>query len=193
MLLGVILFSMLSGVAVTVWGYYTPFMIASAILMGIGFGLISTFEPDINAAGWIGYQLIAGIGVGLGMQQPLIAVQVVCDMADIPTGTAMIIFVQTLGGALFVTASHSVFTNSLVQNILEYVPGLDPHLVLVTGATNIRNVIDPEWLSGVILAYNDALVTSFWVAAATAAATIVGAVLTEWKSVKGQNVEMGMA
>lgn len=193
MLLGVVLFSMISGVIVTLWGYYTPFMIGSAVLMALGFGLITTFKPDTSAAEWIGYQLIAGIGVGLGMQQTLIAVQVVCDMADIPTGTAMIIFVQTLGGALFVTASQTVFTNKLIENIIKYVPDLDPQSVLAFGATNIRTSINPEWVDGVVMAYNDALTTSFLVATATASATILGALLTEWKSVKGKNVEVGMA
>ncbi|KAF7561417.1 hypothetical protein G7046_g2724 [Stylonectria norvegica] len=193
MLLGIVLFAILSGAAVSYWGYYTPFMIGGAILMPIGFGLISTFKPDTSPAGWIGYQLIAGIGVGIGMQQPLIAVQVVCDMADIPTGTAMIIFLQTLGGALFVTASQTVFSNKLIQKVEEYVPGLDPQVVLATGAASIRESIRPEWVAGVILAYNDALAISFWVGAATASATILGAVFVEWKSVKGKNVEMGVA
>ncbi|KAF4984126.1 hypothetical protein FZEAL_619 [Fusarium zealandicum] len=190
MLLGIVLFAMLSGAAVTFWGYYTPFMILGSVLMGIGFGMISTLKPDTPTHQWIGYQLMAGIGVGVGLQQPLIAVQVVCEMVDIPTGTAIVVFAQTLGGALCVVIGNTVFTNTLIDKVHAYVPGLDAHTVLVTGATNIRSVIREEWVDGVILAYNDALTTSFWVGAATAAATIVGAVLTEWKSVRGRSVEM---
>ncbi|KAM5347709.1 hypothetical protein ACJ41O_007533 [Fusarium nematophilum] len=190
MLLGVVLFAIIAGAAVTVWGYYTPFMVVGAVFMAVGYGLISTFEPDTSSAQWIGYQLLAGIGVGVGMQQPLIAVQVVCEMTDIPTGTAMIVFAQTLGGALFVTAGHSVFVNSLVDRVREYVPDLDPRVVLETGATNIREVIRAEWVDGVVLAYNDAFTVASLVSAATASATIIGGVLTEWKSVRGRNVEM---
>lgn len=190
MLLGVVLFSMIAGAIVTWWGYYTPFMVVGAICMGIGFGLLSTLKPSTGAGGWIGYQMIAGIGVGIGMQQPLIAVQVVCDMADVPTGTAMIIFVQTLGGALFVTGAQTVFTNKLIENIKANIPGLDPETVIQAGATRIRDEIRAAWLPGVISAYNDALNVCFWVAAATASATIIGAVLVEWKSVKGKNIEM---
>ncbi|KAH7134075.1 major facilitator superfamily domain-containing protein [Dactylonectria macrodidyma] len=193
MLLGVVLFSMIAGGIVTWWGYYTPFMIGGAVFMAIGYGLICTLKVDTPAAGWIGYQLLAGIGVGIGMQQPLVAVQVVCDMADVPTGTAMIIFVQTLGGALCVTAGQTIFTNKLIEKIQEYVPDLDPSVVIQAGATNIREVIRAEWLSDVIRAYNDALNVAFLVGAATASATIVGAALTEWKSVKGKNIEMAVA
>ncbi|KAM0201552.1 hypothetical protein ACHAQI_011195 [Fusarium lateritium] len=193
MLLGIVLFAMVAGAAVTTWGYYTPFMIAGSILMAIGFGVITTFEVETSTAKWVGYQLIAGIGVGIGLQQSLIAVQVVCEMVDIPTATALIVFSQTLGGALCVTAGNTVFTNTLINKIHEHVPGLDPSFVIATGATNIRNVIRAEWLDGVILAYNDALTTSFYVGAGTASATIIGALLVEWRSVKGRAIEMGGA
>lgn len=189
MLLGVVLFAIVSGAAVTWWGYYTPFMVAGSIFMAIGFGLISTFEPGTSTSRWVGFQLLAGIGVGISMQQPLIAVQVVCEMVDIPTGTAMVVFAQTLGGALFLSAGHSVFTNSLIDKVREYVPELDSQVILATGATNLRS-LPSEWIDGVILAYNDALALSFYVGAATASATIIGAVLVEWKSVKGKNIEM---
>ncbi|CAJ0549775.1 Ff.00g033880.m01.CDS01 [Fusarium sp. VM40] len=193
MLLGIVLFAMAAGAAVTTWGYYTPFMIAGSILMAIGFGIITTFEVETSTAKWVGYQLIAGIGVGIGLQQSLIAVQVVCEMVDVPTATALIVFSQTLGGALCVTAGNTVFTNTLINKIHEHVPGLDPYFVIATGATNIRNVIRAEWLDGVILAYNDALTTSFYVGAGTASATIIGALLVEWRSVKGREIEMAGA
>ncbi|ESU11755.1 hypothetical protein SNK03_011739 [Fusarium graminearum] len=193
MLLAIVLCAMGAGAAVSAWGYYTPFMIAGAVLMAIGFGVITTFEVDTSTAKWVGFQLIAGIGVGVGLQQSLIAVQVVCEMVDVPTATALIVFSQTLGGALCVTAGNTVFTNTLINKIHEYVPGLDPYFVIATGATNIRSVIREEWLDGVILAYNDALTTSFYVGAGTASATIIGALLVEWKSVKGRDIEMAAA
>lgn len=192
MLLAIVLCAVGSGAAVSFWGYYTPFMILGSVFMAVGYGLITTFDLDTSTGAWVGYQLLAGLGVGLALQQPIIAVQVVCDMADIPTGTAMIVFMQTLGGALMVSASQTVFTNKLVDKVVEYVPGLDPEIVIATGATNIRDSIKPEWVHGVILAYNDALTTSFYVSAATAAATILGAVFVEWKSVKGKNIEAAM-
>lgn len=39
---------------------------------------------------WIGYQAIIGIGIGLGMQQPLIAVQAVLDISQVPIGTSIV-------------------------------------------------------------------------------------------------------
>ncbi|RSL79744.1 hypothetical protein CEP51_007119 [Fusarium floridanum] len=193
MLLGIVFFAILSGAAVTVWGYYTPFMIVGGILMAIGFGIITMFEVNTSKAEWIGFQLLAGIGVGMCLQQPLIAVQVVCEMVDLPTGTALIVFAQILGGALCITVGNTVFTNTLVDKIREYVPGLDPYFVLGTGATNIRSAIRADQLDSVVLAYNDALTASFYVGAGTAAAAFAGALLVEWKSVRGRNIELAAA
>lgn len=77
MVLALVIFSVLAGGLVTKLGYYTPFVYASAVLMSIGAGLLSTFTTETGSPKWIGYQVIYGAGVGLGLQQPLVAVQTV--------------------------------------------------------------------------------------------------------------------
>lgn len=103
LILGVTVFSILGGVGVTIIGYYTPFMIVGAAVSAIGVGLLTTFKVDTGSAMWIGYQVICGSGLGLVMQQPMIAAQTVLKLDDVPTGTSVIIFFQTLGGALFIS------------------------------------------------------------------------------------------
>lgn len=193
MLISVVLFSLVAGVVVSVVGYYTPFMLVSTVLMSVGYGLISTFQPDTGAGVWIGYQIIAGAGVGFGMQQPLMAVQAVLSDKDLPTGTAVVVFTQTLGGSLFVSVSQNVFSNKLVEYVGDYAPGLDPATVLSAGATSIQKIIPSEFLDGVTLAYNDALMQTFLVSAALAAVSIVGSGFMEWRSVKGKKVDMAVA
>jgi hypothetical protein len=189
MILTLVLVSIASGIAVTVLGYYAPLMIASSVISAVGVGLLYTFKPDTNHSMWIGYQAIAGIGVGLGMQQPLIAVQTILDISQVPIGTSVIVFLQILGGALFVSIGQNVFTNKLVQGLAEYVPELNPDIVLSTGATSIQQTISPQYLPGVTLAYNNALTEAYLVAAVMAALSIIGSVAIEWKSVKGKKIE----
>ena len=118
------------------------------------------------------------------------AVQTVLDIKDVPTGTSVLIFLQTLGGALFVSIGQSVFTNKLKDDLALYVPSLDPTIVLSTGATNIQYLIPKEFLPGVTLSYNNALTRAFTVSTAMAAMSIIGSALIEWKSVKGKKVEV---
>lgn len=74
MILSLVLISVVAGIGVTTLGYYAPFMIISSLLMAIGVGLMSTWKSDTNHSMWIGYQVIYGLGVGFGMQQPYVPV-----------------------------------------------------------------------------------------------------------------------
>ncbi|KAK5112973.1 hypothetical protein LTR62_003795 [Meristemomyces frigidus] len=190
MILSLVVFSMISGIAVTKLGYYTPFVIASTVLMSVGAGMLSTLKSDSGSGAWIGYQILFGAGVGFGMQQTLLAVQTVLPKQDIPVGTAIVMFSQTLGGALFISVAQNVFTNQLLHNLKQVVPDLDPALVLATGATSLKTAIPAKYLAGVQTAYNSSVIDTFYVATAMAVASLLGAVLLEWKSVKGKKMEM---
>jgi hypothetical protein len=185
--------SIIAGVVVTVSGYYTPLMIVSSVISAVGCGLLVTFKPDSYHGYWIGYQCLTGIGIGMGMQQPLMAVQTVLDISLVPIGTSVIVFVQTLGGALFVSIGQSVFTNKLSEGLVKHAPSLDPAVILITGATALQKTVDPAALPGVKLAYNDALTQAFLVSAVMAAMSIIGSLAVEWKSVKGKKIEMAAA
>lgn len=195
-LIAVVVMSVASGALVTIFGYYTPFMLLSTVFMSIGYGLIYTFRPDTSSGVWIGYQVLAGAGVGLGMQQPLMAVQTVLSDKDVSIGTALVMFMQVMGGSLFVSVGNNVFGNKLVGYVAEYAPGLDYTVVVGAGATNIQTTIRdhyPQYADGVTLAYNDALMQTFLVAVALAVLSIVGSGFMEWKSVKGKKIDMAMA
>ncbi|KAG7097372.1 hypothetical protein E1B28_004722 [Marasmius oreades] len=184
MILSVVVASLVSGGIISVTGYYTPWMILGSILASIGAGLISTFKPDTTTGAWIGFQIIYGAGIGSGMQQPLMAAQTVLPLVDVPSGTAIIVFMQTIGGAIFISIAQNVFTNKLVSGVLKNAPGIDPGLVVGAGATGIKNAIPQEHFSAVVSAYNLALVNAFYVATAMSCLTFVASLAVEWRSVK---------
>ena len=192
MILSLVITSILSGILVTVIGYYTPWMILSSIFMSTGVGLISTWTVSTGHEMWIGYQIIYGFGVGFGMQQSLMAAQTVLALEDIPVGTSVINFSLTLGGALFISVGQNIFTNRLLTNLAESVPNIPSSLVLATGAVSLRDAvaqIDPGSIGRVLDAYNGALTQTYYVSLAMAALSIVGALGMEWRSVKGKKVE----
>jgi hypothetical protein len=190
LILGLVLVSIFAGGAVSWLGYYTPFYYGAVVLMSIGAGLLTTFRVDSGHSKWIGYQFLFGAGVGMGMQQTLIAAQTALPSADIPIGTAIMMFAQTLGGALMVSVGQNVFTNQLSKNLLTNVPDLDAGIVLRTGATQLKNQIPKQFLHGVLVAYNKALTETFYVALALSIVAGVGASVVQWKSVKGKKIEM---
>ncbi len=193
LVLGLVIISIVSGTVVTLTGYYNPWMIACTIVMSVGFGLITTFKPDTPQPTWIGYLALGGMGVGMGMQQPLMAVQNVLHIKDVPVGTSLLIFLQTLGGSLFVSVGQNVLQNKLMPGLIKYAPAIDPSIVLNTGATSIQSTIPEDVLPGVTLAYNYALTQAFIVAASMAALSVIGSASMEWKSMKGKKIEMAAA
>ncbi|KAJ5305715.1 hypothetical protein PENANT_c041G09073 [Penicillium antarcticum] len=190
MIIGVIIFSILSGGLVTACGYYTPFMIASSIIMAIAAGLLATLETDSNHSKWIGYQAMFGIGIGLGMQQPMIVAQAALKTVDVPSGMAIVMFAQTLGGAIFVSVGQNVFQNQLLQNLKIYAPDQDIARLVSAGATMLRSVVSGSDLHKVLVAYNAAITQTFYVTVAMSALSLVGPIFVEWISVKGKKVEM---
>lgn len=90
----------------------------------------------------------------MGIQNTLIAVQTVLPAKDVPIGTAIIMFSQTMGGALLIGVGQNVFLNQLIKNSETYVPGFPSAIILRTGATTLKDAIDPKYYQAVLFAYN---------------------------------------
>jgi hypothetical protein len=193
LILTMVIMNILAGVVTTVVGYYTPFMLLCVIVTPIGAGLLSTLKPDSGHAMWIGYQAMVGLGVGAGFQQPLLAAQATLPLDDISIGTAIMMFSQILGGALFSSVGQNVFNNQLLKNVVAAAPGYDPTSLLSAGATQVQNLVPDQYKNAVFLAYNDALDQTFYVAVAMSALALFPVLFVEWKSIKGIQVAPGGA
>ena len=92
-----------------------------------------------------------------GLQQPLIAVQTALPDYQVSEGTAIIIFVQTFGGAIFISVAQNVFNNKLIQNVIAAGIPVDPGALLSEGATDISSLVAPKYLDQLKFAYNTSI------------------------------------
>lgn len=189
LVISLVICNIISGVGTTKLGYYTPFFYISTVVMAVGAGLLTTWTTSTGHSMWIGYQVIFGFGVGFGMQQALICAQTVLPIHDVPVGTALMIFFQTMGGAIFLSVAQNIFTNKLLTGVIATVPDIDPSIVVHSGATDLKKNIPPQFLAAVQTAYNHALTQTWYVSVALACVTVFGIVWIEWKSVKGKKLE----
>ena len=148
-------------------------------------------KVDTPKAAWIGYQILAGGGSGAAIQLPFIAVQVVLTAKEMPTGNAIAIFFNSLGGAIAISIATNIFNNELAKELPKYAPGVDPKLVARAGATKLRQIVPPEMLPGVLEGFNKALTTAFVLPVAVACLSFLSSLLFEWRSVKGKKLGMG--
>lgn len=110
-----------SGILITKLGYFAPLVILGSVLTTVGSGMIYTFNTTSSSGVWIGYQALAGLGIGLCFQVPIMAGQALSPPKDISATTAIILFFQTIGGALFVSTAEAVFANEFISSLRSHV------------------------------------------------------------------------
>ncbi|ESZ96100.1 putative aflatoxin efflux pump AFLT [Sclerotinia borealis F-4128] len=185
LVLALVLSNLLAGIFTKTTGYYVPMVIASSVVATIGAGFFTTLRIDSGPAQWIGWQVLIGWGLGLGMQQANLAVQACLPDGDTSTGLALMFFAQGLGGTIFVTVGQIIFSHQLVKNLSALnLPSLPASLILHTGATELRKLVPAQYLQEVLVAYNAAITTTFLVAIITSAVTIFAGLTMEWKNIK---------
>lgn len=163
--------------------YIPPYAISSAILTSIGSGLFLTWTPNASQGVWIGYQALFGLGQGLGWQQPFAIAQAFLANKDLPIGTTLMSGSKLFGGAIFLSAGSSVFSQHLQKN-LAAIPGVDVAAVIAAGATGLKTAVPASLLPQAIEAYNQSLGQVFVISVVLSCLAIIGAVLVEWKPIK---------
>ncbi|KAJ5726256.1 MFS general substrate transporter [Penicillium malachiteum] len=174
----------LSGWAVTRIGYYLPPAVLGTILCAIGAGLLSMLTPHIGFGAWVGFQVLAGMGRGFALQNPLIAVQNNLPPSKIAISMAFLYSCQTFGGALWLSFASTLFNNGLTSLLPTYAPGVSASTVISAGVSGIRSVVPEASVDGVIMAYSKAVQHVFYMVSGTATAAFIFSWGLGWKSVK---------
>lgn len=184
LVLGISLCTIVSGGLISKFGIYVPFLLVGSALATVGAGLLYTLDIGTSSAHWIGYQALTGIGIGLSIQVPIIANQAFVKMSEISSVTAITLFFQTIGGAFFVSAGQTAWANRLLSRIPQTAPGVDPKVVVATGATQLRHIFSAEQIPGILTAYMDGLKLTFALVIALAGITMPIALAAKWRNVK---------
>ncbi|KAH8686944.1 major facilitator superfamily domain-containing protein [Ilyonectria robusta] len=110
-------------------------VIGSAAVLAIASGLLTTLSPHTSTAKWAGFQVLLGFGRGIGMQMPIIAIQASTPPALTSIATAVLVFSQTFGGAVFVSIANVIFNNKLKGELTARLPHIDANMIIEAGAT----------------------------------------------------------
>lgn len=183
-IIGLFISVILGGAGTTIFGYYTPFMFLTGILVPIAAGLMTTLKVDAKLASLIIFQGFLGFGVGIGFQGPQVAVQTILSQADAPIGIAIVQFAQGFGPAVFVPIAQVTFTNRVKANLVEYAPNVNATSLDDVGLLNLKDHFSGLDLAGLLLTYDKAITQTFYLAVGLSCLTIVASFGVEWKSVK---------
>ncbi|KAJ9215410.1 hypothetical protein DTO166G4_3064 [Paecilomyces variotii] len=178
-----ILGAVLAGKFVELIGYCTAWALFGCTLSSIGAGLMTTFLPSTGAGPWIGYQILMGTGRGSVLQMPITAIQNLLPAQDVAIASSQVFFFQYLGGAIFLAVGETIFTNGLRSSLQTYAPNVDAQTIINAGASGVRTTTPPADLAAVLLAYNHALVHTFYLALGGSAASFLTSFGMGWQRI----------
>jgi MFS family permease len=186
LVLAAAVFALAGGAVVMKTGRAQQVMFIGSMLSTVAVGLLYTLDIGTPAGKWIGYQFFVGAFMAFAIMHGLTVAQAHVASEDLTAVTAnllcmyscvlyccmhnnsltrLIVF-QTLGGAFSTSAGQAAFVNRLVVALPEKAPLVRPAVVLLAGASELRVVIPPHSLPGVLEAYMIGLKAAFAVAIA---------------------------
>jgi MFS family permease len=184
LIVGLLVAGLAAGVVTTAIGYYYPSMICTSIIAPIATGLLTTLDLDESLVKVLCLLGLLGVGVGLGLQAPVVAVQNVLPAKDIAIGIAVTGFAGSLGSAFSICISSVLFQSRLSAEIARHSPSVNMTAFDHGGLTDVRKYIGEKRLRDVLLGYDNAVSQTLYIPVGLAVLTMVGSLAMERKSVK---------
>ncbi|GAA5087059.1 EmrB/QacA subfamily drug resistance transporter [Thermocatellispora tengchongensis] len=136
MVFGLLISSTVAGQLITKWGRWKGFLVAGGVVMLAGMGLLSTIDGRTSTLLLSVYMAVLGIGVGVLMQNLVLAAQNDVPAHDLGATTSTLTFFRSMGGAVGVSALGAVLANRITSLMGERLgpmaaggSGADPHSV----------------------------------------------------------------
>lgn len=160
-------------------------MYATTLMAPIAAGLLTTVNFDENIVVVLCIVGFLGVAVGLGNQTPMMAVQTVLPVKDVPTGIALTGFAGGLGSALFISVSTTLFHSRLAAEEAKYAPGLNTTAVFAnSGLADVRKLVGNDGLKNVLTGYDKGVTQTLYLPVALATLTVFASLALERKSIK---------
>ncbi|KAI1386033.1 permease of the major facilitator superfamily [Hypoxylon trugodes] len=169
--------SMISGGIIGTTRHIMPVELVGALVATLGAALVYTLNADSSKAWYVGAQIPLGIGLGLGSQVPVTALQGFSktEFAGVMTGGLFVC--QTISGGYFTTAANSILENLILANLAREAPEIDTQKVLAVGASEIWSNFNGTQLTDVINAYMEGIKGVFAFILGSTAFTVVLALI----------------
>ena len=115
MIAGNLIGSVLSGQLISRTGKWKRYLIAGSVLLIAGLGLAGTMDHTTELWHSGVFTAILGLGLGMLMQNLVLAVQNTVSASDIGTASASVAFFRSVGGAIGVSVLGAVMSNRVKE------------------------------------------------------------------------------
>ncbi|RAO26223.1 putative transporter YebQ [Micromonospora saelicesensis] len=119
MILGLLVSSTLSGRIITRTGRWKRFLVIGTALLTAGFALMGTLRADTSFTLLSVYMALVGIGLGMTMQNLVLAVQNTVGTHELGVASSTVAFFRSLGGAIGVSVLGAVLAHKVTDYTAE--------------------------------------------------------------------------
>ncbi|MEU3206449.1 DHA2 family efflux MFS transporter permease subunit [Streptomyces cyaneofuscatus] len=126
MIAGLFLSSTVSGQVITKTGRWKAWLVTGGFLVTAGLGLLGTIRYDTEYWHVAVYMFVMGLGIGMMMQNLVLATQNQVAPEDLGSASSVVTFFRSLGGAIGVSALGAVLGNRVTQYVKEGLAALGP-------------------------------------------------------------------
>ncbi|MET8911400.1 MDR family MFS transporter [Micromonospora sp. NPDC004551] len=178
MMAGVLLSSIVAGRLITASGKIKPYIVAGSIILVIGFALLGTIDHETSLVLVGAAMFIVGVGVGMTMQNLVLAVQNTVALKDIGAASSSVAFFRSLGGTIGVSVLGAVLARQVTDRITHDLTALGIPASGGSGGSTLNLAALPAPVQQIVrAAYGDATGHIFLISAAIAVVGILAALL----------------
>ncbi|HWD77634.1 MAG TPA: MFS transporter, partial [Kribbella sp.] len=177
MMFGSFLGSVGSGQLITRFGKWKRYLVIGGLFLTAGLGVLGTIDHE-SPYWYVGLGMLGmGIGMGMTMQNLVLAVQNTVDVSEVGAASATVTFFRSLGGAVGVSVLGAILATRVTDLITEHLRALGPaEAAAAQGGSG--SVLDVNALPGPVQeivrhAYGDATGRIFVIAAGAAVVSLL--------------------
>ncbi|MFG2993655.1 MDR family MFS transporter [Streptomyces sp. NPDC048257] len=126
MIAGLFVSSTVSGQVITKTGRWKAWLVSGGVLLTAGLGLLGTLRYDTPYWHIAIYMAVTGLGLGMMMQNLVLATQNQVAPEDLGAASSVVTFFRSLGGAMGVSALGAVMANRVTHYVQDGLAALGP-------------------------------------------------------------------
>ncbi|MCY1140534.1 MDR family MFS transporter [Actinoplanes sp. Pm04-4] len=180
MIFGLLVSSVVAGALITKTGKWKIYLVAGAVIMTVGMLLLSTIGANTSVLVISVHMAVLGIGVGMLMQNLVLAAQNDVPAAELGAATSTLTFFRSMGGAIGVSALGAVLASKVTSGFAEKFGGA---AATGGGTAEVPDVsaLPPQVLAIVKDIYGTATAELFLIGAPIAALAVIAVLFIKEK------------
>jgi len=119
LIFGLLVSSTVAGQLITKTGKWKIYLVSGALVMTVGMLLLGTIGADTSVVLISVYMAVLGIGVGMLMQNLVLAAQNDMPAGELGAATSVLTFFRSMGGAIGVSALGAVLASKVTSGLTE--------------------------------------------------------------------------